>query len=133
MATKTLDQLSRRERQIMDIVFKHGRATANQVLEDLPDPPTYTAVRGTLRLLEDKGFLRHQYDGPRYVYLPTVNPTRAKAAAVKHLVRTFFNDSAASAVAAMVGMLGDDLGDDDLEALQQAIDKARTKAAAGGA
>lgn len=127
MTTKSLDQLSRRERQIMEILFKRGRANAAEVLADLPNPPTYTAVRGTLRLLEDKGFLRHEYDGPRYVYIPTANPSRAKASALKHLVRTFFNDSAGSAVAAMVGMFGDDLSDDDLETLQEAIDKARAK------
>ena len=130
MAAKTVDQLSRRERQIMNIVFKRGRATAADVHEDLPDPPSYTAVRGTLRLLENKGFVRHEYDGPRYVYLPTVHPTRARASAVKHLVSTFFNDSAASAVAAMVGMLGDELTDEDFDTLREAIDKARSK---GGA
>ena len=127
MTEKTLEQLSRRERQIMDIVFKRGRANAAEVLADLPNPPSYTAVRGTLRLLEEKGFLRHEYDGPRYVYTPTTDARRAKTSAVKHIVRTFFNGSAASAVAAMVGMFGDDLSDDDLEALQQAIDKARAK------
>jgi BlaI family penicillinase repressor len=127
MAAKRLDHLSRRERQIMDIVFKRGRANAAEVHADLPNPPSYTAVRGTLRLLVEKGLLRHEYDGPRYVYIPTVNPARAKASAAKHLIRTFFNGSAGSAVAAMVGMFGDDLSDDDVKMLQQAIDNVRAK------
>ena len=127
---KGLDGLSRRERQIMDIVFKRGRANAAEVLEDLPNPPTYTAVRGTLRLLVQKGYLRHEHDGPRYVYIPTAGAARAKASALKHLLSTFFNDSAASAVAAMVGLFGDELTEGELEELQRAIDKARTKAGA---
>ena len=130
MSAKRLEQLSRRERQIMDIVYRRGRATAAEVLADLPDPPGYTAVRGTLRLLEDKGLLRHEVDGPRYVYRPTVDRARARTAAVRHLVRTFFDDSAGSAVAAMVGMFGDELDDAELARLQQAIDAARAR---GGA
>ena len=130
MSAKSLEQLGRRERQIMESVYRRGRASAAEVLEDLPDPPSYSAVRGTLRLLEDKGLLRHEYDGPRYVYLPTTDPGRARISAVRHLVRTFFNDSAGSAVTAMVGMFGDELDDEELERLQQAIDEARAK---GGA
>jgi predicted transcriptional regulator len=130
MTGKPLEHLSRRERQIMDIVFRRGRATAAEVHEDLPDPPTYTAVRGTLRLLVDKGVLRHEHDGPRYVYLPVVDPARAKTSALRHLVQTFFNDSAGSAVAAMVGMFGDDLSDEELAELERAIKQARKK---GGA
>ena len=130
MPNRQLDQLGRRERQIMEIVFKRGRANAAEVLAELPDPPTYTAVRGMLRLLESKGFLRHEQDGPRYVYYPTADPARVGRSAVKHLVRTFFDDSAGSAVAAMVGMYEDDLSDDDLDALERAIERARAK---GGA
>ena len=130
MAGKALEHLSRRERQIMDIVYRRGRATAAEVHQDLPDPPTYTAVRGTLRLLVDKGMLRHKSDGPRYVYLPVMDPARLKTSAIKHLVQTFFNNSAGSAVAAMVGVLGDDLSDDELAALERAIKRARKK---GGA
>jgi BlaI family penicillinase repressor len=126
LTAKSLEQLSRRERQIMEIVLRRGQATAAEVHEDLLDPPTYTAVRGTLTLLVKKGFLRHEYDGPRYVYLPTVDAKRARTSAVRHLVRTFFDDSAGAAVAAMVGMFGDKLSEEELETLQQAIDKART-------
>ena len=100
-----LDQLGRRERQIMEIIYRRGRANAAEVLADLPDPPTYTAVRGMLRLLESKGHLRHEQDGPRYVYIPTANPDRVSKSAVRHLVRTFFDNSAGSAVAAMVGIM----------------------------
>ena len=73
-----VDPLSRRERQIMDIVYRRGRASVGEVLEDIPDPPSYSAVRALLRVLEDKGHLRHEREGPRYVYLPTVDPRRAR-------------------------------------------------------
>ena len=130
MPNKPLDQLGRRERQIMEIVHSRGRASAAEVLADIPDPPTYTAVRGMLRLLESKGYLRHEQDGPRYVYFPTADPQRVSKSALKHLVRTFFDNSASSAVAAMVGMYEADLTDDDLDALERAIGRARRK---GGA
>jgi predicted transcriptional regulator len=130
MPARSLDQLGRRERQIMEIVHRRGRANAAEVLADLPDPPTYTAVRGMLRHLESKGFLRHEQEGPRYVYFPTADPARVGRSAVKHLVRTFFDGSAGSAVAAMVGIYEDHLSDDDLDALEQAIERARGK---GGA
>lgn len=127
MKPNALDQLGRRERQIMEIVYKRGRANAAEVLGDLPDPPTYTSVRGMLRLLESKGHLRHEQDGPRYVYFPTAKADRVSKTALRHLVRTFFDNSAGSAVAAMVGMYGDTLSDDDLDALEAMIEKARAK------
>ena len=131
MKTRALDQLGRRERQIMEIIYTRGRANAAEVLADIPDPPTYTSVRGMLRLLESKGYLRHEQDGPRYVYSPTANLDRVSKAALKHLVRTFFDNSAGSAVAAMVGMYGQDLTHDDLDTLEQMIDEARAKGGAG--
>src|ERR1700741_5067071 len=85
------NQLSRRERQIMDVIYRHGRVTAAEVLADLPEPPGYSAVRAMLRLLEEKGHVRHEQDGPRYVYLPTVNRDKARRSAMRHLVRTFFD------------------------------------------
>lgn len=94
--------LSRRERQIMDIIYRRGRATAAEVLEEIPDPPTYSAVRAALRLLEEKELLRHEMDGKRYVYLPTVPRTRARATALRHLVRTFFNGSPEAVVNALI-------------------------------
>lgn len=130
MHKRGLDQLGRRERQIMEIIYRRGSATAADVLADLPDPPTYTAVRGMLRLLETKGHLRHEQEGPRYVYHPTLDPSRVSMAAVRHLVRTFFDDSASSAVAAMVGMYEDHLTDEDLDELERLIERARTR---GGA
>ena len=132
MKSRGLEQLGRRERQIMEIVYRRGSASAAEVLADLPDPPTYTAVRGMLRLLESKGHLRHEQDGPRYVYHPTADPNRVSKSAVRHLVRTFFDNSASSAVAAMVGMYEDRWSDEDLDELEQLIDKARGKAAGAG-
>ncbi len=132
MKNRGLDHLGRRERQIMDIIYRRGSASAAEVLADLPDPPTYTAVRGMLRLLESKGHLRHEQDGPRYVYHPTADPDRVSKSAVRHLVRTFFDNSASSAVAAMVGMYEDRWSDEDLDHLERLIDKARSKAGGGG-
>ena len=125
-----LEQLGRRERQIMEIIYRRGRANAAEVLADLPDPPTYTAVRGMLRLLESKGHLRHEQEGARYVYFPTADPDRISKSAVRHLVRTFFDNSASSAVAAMVGLYEDHLTDADIQKLEKLIDRARSK---GGA
>ena len=130
MKGKALDQLGRRERQIMEIIYKRGSANAAEVLADIPDAPTYTSIRGMLRLLESQGYLRHEQDGPRYIYFPTADPDRVSKSALKHLVKTFFDDSASSAVAAMVGVYEKDLSDADLDALQQLIDNARAK---GGA
>ncbi len=94
--------LGKRERQIMEIIYRRGRATAAEVLADLPDPPTYTAVRGMLRHLEDKGFLKHEQEGPRYVYSATSSVREVRASAVAHLVKTFFNGSASAAVVALL-------------------------------
>jgi predicted transcriptional regulator len=127
---KDADKLGSRERQIMDIIYRRGRATAAEVLADLPDPPTNSAVRGMLRLLEEKGHLHHESDGPRYVYLPTVDPSRVSRSAMRHLVRTFFDNSASSAVAAMLGMYESRLKDADLDRLESLIEHVRSK---GGA
>jgi predicted transcriptional regulator len=94
--------LSRRERQIMDIVYQRGRATAAEIHEQLPDPPCAAAVRTQLRILEDKGHLKHEKEGPRHVYYPTVAHSVAQRSAVKHLLGTFFNGSRAAAVAALL-------------------------------
>ena len=121
------DKLGSRERQIMDIIYRRGRATAAEVLADLPDPPTNSAVRGMLRLLEEKGHLHHESDGPRYVYLPTADPSRVSRSAMRHLVRTFFDNSASSAVAAMLGMYESRLKDADLDRLESLIEQVRGK------
>ena len=125
MTTKALDKLGRRERQIMEIIYRLGRANGAEVLAELPDPPSYTAVRGMLRLLESKGYLRHEQDGPRYIYFPTTDARRVSRSALKHLVSTFFDGSASTAVAAMVGMYEQNLDDADIDALQRMIDRAR--------
>ena len=95
-------ELSRRERQIMDIIYRRGRATAAEVMDELPDPPTYSAVRAALRLLEEKGGLRHEMDGKRYVYAPTTPRSRARSSALKHLVSTFFGGSTEQVVNALI-------------------------------
>jgi predicted transcriptional regulator len=116
-------QLSRRERQIMDVIYRHGKVTSAEVLAELPDPPGYSAVRAMLRLLEEKGHLRHEQDGPRYVYLPTVNRDRARRSAMRHLVRTFFDGSTEDAVAAL--LQNDGMSEDELERLSKLIDGAK--------
>jgi len=116
--------LSRRERQIMDVIYRRGRATAAEVLEDIPDPPSYSAVRAMLRLLEEKGHVRHEQDGPRYVFLPIINRDRARKSALTHVVRTFFDGSATEAVAALLND-GGKLSDAELDRLSAMIAQAR--------
>lgn len=123
----SLEKLGRRERQIMNVVIRRERATAAEILEDLPDPPSYSAVRGMLRLLESKGFLRHEWEGPRYVYLPTADPARVRENAVQHLLSTFFSGSMESAVAAMLGASEKSLTDEELKRMARLIDDARRK------
>jgi predicted transcriptional regulator len=122
-----LEKLGRRERQIMEIVIRRGRATAAEILDELPDPPSYSAVRGMLRLLEGKGHVRHEWEGPRYVYLPTASPERVRATAVKHFLETFFSNSMESAVAAMLGANEKSLSDDELRRVARLIEDARRR------
>ncbi len=117
--------LSRRERQIMDIIYQFGQATAAEVLENLPDPPSYSAVRAMLKILEDKGHLRHKQQGPRYVFLPKVSREKAKRSAVKHLLQTFFDGSAESAVATLLDVSRSDLSNADLDRLNSLISQAK--------
>lgn len=117
--------LSRRERQIMDVVYQLGQASAADVLENLPDPPGYSAVRTMLRLLEEKGYLRHDQDGPRYVYLPTLSRDKARQSALKQLVQTFFDNSTEQTVAALLDMSKSKMSGDELERLSELIEKAR--------
>src|SRR3954462_2177794 len=118
-------QLIRRERQIMDVIYRRGHATAAEVLQDLPDPPSYSAVRAMLRVLEEKGHLRHEQQGPRYVFLPTVPREKARRSALKQLVRTFFDGSTEQTVAALLDLSASKLSDDELERLSLLIDQAR--------
>ena len=117
--------LSRRERQIMDAIYRLGQATAADVLENMPDPPGYSAVRTMLRLLEEKGYLRHDQDGPRYVYLPTLSRDKARQSALKQLVQTFFDNSTEQTVAALLDMSKSKMSGEELERLSQLIEKAR--------
>jgi predicted transcriptional regulator len=123
--TSAPTQLSRRERQIMDVVYRLGKATVSDVLERLPDPPSYSAVRALMRILEEKGHLSHEQDGPRYVYLPTVPRDAAQASALSHLVRTFFGGSAEAAVAALLDLPEHGMSEGELSRLSRLIDEAR--------
>ena len=123
----SLSDLGRRERQIMDVLFRRGRATAAEVLEGLPDPPSYSAVRGMLRLLEDKGYVAHDWDGPRHVFRPTADTRQVQRSAAKHLLQTFFNNSMESAVAAMLGVADRPLTSQELDRLSKLIEQARKK------
>jgi len=117
--------LGRRERQIAEVVYRLGRATVTDVLENLPDPPSYSAVRAMLRILERKGHLKHRQEGPRYVYLPAVRRDTASRSALDHMVRTFFDGSTGRAVAALLEDSDAQLSDADIERLSKLIDKAR--------
>ncbi|HEU4561960.1 MAG TPA: BlaI/MecI/CopY family transcriptional regulator [Longimicrobium sp.] len=117
--------LGRRERQIMDVVYRLGRATAAEVLAGLPDPPSYSAVRGMLRLLESKGYLRHEQDGARYVYLPTTERDEARRSALTHLLRTFFDGSRENAVAALLDLDDEPLDSAEYGRLKSLLEQAR--------
>ncbi len=124
-----ISELSRRERQIMDFLYQNGRATAAEVQANLPDPPSYSAVRAMLRVLEEKGHVRHQQDGPRYVYVPSVARERAKRSALRHVVRTFFVGSPEEVVAALLDDRSAKLSDDELDRLARLIARARQEGA----
>lgn len=116
--------LSRRERQIMDIVYRRVEATAADVMDLLPDAPGYSAVRAMLRILEDRGYLTHRTEGQRYVYRATISREEVQNSALRRVVETFFGDSVTETVAALIGM-SDDLDDEDAARLRRLIEKAR--------
>ena len=124
MTTDTA-HLSRRERQIMEVVYELGRATAADVRTRMPDPPSYSAVRAMLRILEDKGHIVHEQDGPRYVFLPIVPREEASETALRRLVRTFFAGSPEGAMAALLDLEGDRLDENALQRLAEMIEEAR--------
>ena len=128
-ADERIRELSRRERQIMDLLYQRGRATAAEVEAELPDPPGYSAVRAMLRVLEEKGHVRHQQDGPRYVYLPRVARDRAKRSALRHVVRTFFDGSTEQLVAALLDDGSTQLSEGELDRLASLIERARKEGA----
>ena len=123
--TPQTNELSRRERQIMDVLYELGRATAAEVRERLPDPPSYSAVRAMLRILEDKGHLRHESDGPRYVFSPAVPREEARESALRRVVRTFFDGSAEGAMTALLDLGVEDLDEEALRRLADRIAEAR--------
>ena len=125
MAAKESIHLSRRERQIMDVIYELGQATVAEVRSRLPDPPGYSAVRAAIRVLEQKGHLKHRHDGPRYVYLARVPRTKASKSALRRVLQTFFDGSTEAAVAALLDMKSADLSPDDLDRLAALIDQAK--------
>lgn len=120
--------LSRRERQIMDILYRLGSATAAEIRANLPEAPTYSTVRALLRILEEKGHLKHHYDGPRYVFTPVVSRPAAQKSALRQMVRTFFDGSATQAVAALLDMSARELTDEELDKLGKLVEQAKSEA-----
>ena len=121
------DSLSRRERQIMDVLLESGEATVEEVRQRMPQPPSYSAVRAMLGKLEEKGHIRHVERGPRYVYRPAISRSAARRSALSRLVRVFFDRSAADAVAGMLDLSADGLSDEELDRLSERIEEARRR------
>src|SRR3954467_6266918 len=117
--------LSRRERQIMDILHRDGKATAADVLNSLPDAPSYSAVRALLKILETKGHIRHEEEGRAYVYMPVARRTDARQSALSHLLKTFFDNSAEQAVAALLAIKGEKMSEAELNRMSRLIDAAK--------
>lgn len=125
--TPVNSELGRRERQIMDVVFRLGKASVTDVRNELPDPPTYSAVRGMMRLLEQKGYLSHEDDGLRYLYTATLKQKQARKSALKHMVHTFFGGSPTEAAAALLELNDSELSAEDVERLSKLIQKAKAE------
>jgi BlaI family transcriptional regulator, penicillinase repressor len=121
----SVSALSRRERQIMDILYQRGKSSASEVREAMPDAPSYSAVRAMLRVLEDKGHVKHRSEGLRYVYLPMVAHDRAKRSAVKHLVETFFSDAPEDVVAALLDVSSSRVTREELDRMSEMIERAK--------
>ena len=127
MARGSHQNLTRRERQIMDVVYRHGQVTVSEVLAELPEAPTYSAVRAMLRKLEEKGHLKHDAHGARYVYEATIPREEARDGALERLVRTFFDDSPSKTVAALLDLKAAELTEEELDDLARVISDARGK------
>jgi predicted transcriptional regulator len=121
--------LSRRERQIIDALYKLGRASAADIRAEMPTPPSYSAVRSLLRILEEKGHVRHEQDGPRYLYVPVVARDSAKRSAMRHLLQTFFDGSTSQAMSALLDVSSSRLDEAELDRLKRLIDQARKQGA----
>jgi predicted transcriptional regulator len=111
----------------MDVIWRRGRATVAEVRREMPDPPSYSAVRTLLGLLEQKGHLRHEQDGPRYVYLPTADREKEQRSALRHLVRTFFDGSAERAMAALLDLSDSKLSPEEVRRLTRLLEQARSQ------
>jgi BlaI family transcriptional regulator, penicillinase repressor len=133
MRKDTHRNLSRRERQIMDILYQRGRASASEILEALPDPPSYSAVRAKLRVLEEKGHVRHEAEALHYVYLPTTARDTARRSALRHMLATFFDGSVEQTVAALLDLSAADLSKQDLDRIGRLIEEARQEQEQKGA
>ena len=127
MPPKSTSDLSRRERQIMDIIYARGEAAAADVQAALPDAPSYSAVRTLLRILEEKGHLTHREDGPRYIFLPTESHAKASRSALRRVVQTFFDGSLSGAVAALVDAEGGKLSAEELQRIEAIVKAAKAK------
>jgi predicted transcriptional regulator len=125
MRQSPLTALSRRERAIMDILFRRGRATAEEVMHDLSGHPSYSTVRTQLRVLEEKGHVRHDEHGRRFVYMPAVTRSSARKFALRHVVETFFDGSVERVVAALLGGEAARLSDEELQRIQALVEQAR--------
>jgi predicted transcriptional regulator len=121
----TAPAVSRREREILDILYRQGKASASEVKDAMKDPPTYSGVRGMLRVLEEKGHIKHESEGLKYVYTPIVNPEKAKRSAIKHLIDTFFRDSPEQVVAALLDVSSKRLTREELDRMSEMIEKAK--------
>jgi BlaI family transcriptional regulator, penicillinase repressor len=126
MTQKLQTTLSRRERQIMDILYRRGRATGVEVMEDLPGNPSYSTVRTQLRVLEKKGHVRHEEHGAKFIYLPAVHRRAARKSALRHLVETFFDGSVENVVGALLGGEGARVTEEELARIAEQVAKART-------
>ena len=125
MPKKFMESLSRRERQIMDIIYRKGEASASEVRNALNDPPSYSSVRTIMRVLENKGYLRHKERDLKYVYMPIISQTKAKHTALQHLIKTFFNGSPEKVVAAILDNGDIELSEEELERIAALIEQAK--------
>jgi predicted transcriptional regulator len=123
MSHRLQNELSKRERQVMSAIYTKKSASAKELHAEIPDPPSYSAVRSILNILEAKGFLRHRKVGKKYVYYPTIPREKARSSALTHLLQTYFDDSVEKAVTAILETRGGDLSDDELNNLSRLIDK----------
>ena len=123
--TSPTDDLSRRERQVMEILHRRGESTVAEIMAELPDPPTYSAVRSILRILSEKKLIEYKEDGPRYVYFPAAPTEEARDDALEHVVRTYFGGSTEQAVTALLRMSDTDMSDSEVDNLRDRIRRAR--------